>query len=211
MHTVKWFQVLLCVTYSSIKYQSFVYSELNDQTVLFQTIQFSISHLSAYSLNVKQFYLTHRWIPIRYYGPGSNSNEGVQRIPQSSSITEASLSGCLMLYPRHSLGGGVPFLSAEMQLVYSTAAADWAPKGFWSSYNFLFRSIYVSEIQLPENLTKSSTRVLSHDNSIDKSHPCSDGERKSVSLCLTLSHDFQCQSKFLLFSRLYSGANAKDL
>ena len=35
---------------------SFVYTQLNDQTVLFQAIQFSISHLFALSLNVKQFY-----------------------------------------------------------------------------------------------------------------------------------------------------------
>ena len=31
--------------------------------------------------------------------PGSNSNEGVLHIPQSSSITEASSSDCIMLYP----------------------------------------------------------------------------------------------------------------
>ena len=32
-----------CITNNSIKHQSFVYTQLNDQTVLFQTIQFSIS------------------------------------------------------------------------------------------------------------------------------------------------------------------------
>ena len=57
---VKWFQVLLCITNNSIKHQSFIYTQLNDQTVLFQTIQFSISHLISLSLIVKQFYLTHR-------------------------------------------------------------------------------------------------------------------------------------------------------
>ena len=31
-------------------------------------------------------------------GPGSNVNEGVLHIPQSSSITEASSSDCLMSY-----------------------------------------------------------------------------------------------------------------
>ena len=31
------------------------YTQLNDQTVLFLTIQFCISHLFALSLNVKQF------------------------------------------------------------------------------------------------------------------------------------------------------------
>ena len=36
------------------------YTQLNNQTFLFLTIQFSIIHLFAFSLNVKQFYLTHR-------------------------------------------------------------------------------------------------------------------------------------------------------
>ena len=40
-------------------YQLFVYTQLTDQTVVFQTIQISISHLFAPSLNVKQFYFTH--------------------------------------------------------------------------------------------------------------------------------------------------------
>ena len=59
-HTIEWFQVLLCITNNSIKHQSFVYIQLNDQIVLFQIIQFSKSHLFVHSLNVRQFYLTHR-------------------------------------------------------------------------------------------------------------------------------------------------------
>ena len=39
---------------------SFIYTQLNNQTVLFLTIQFSIRLLFAPSLNVKQFYLNHR-------------------------------------------------------------------------------------------------------------------------------------------------------
>ena len=63
MHIVKYLNVPL-----TIQHQSFVYTQLNDKTVLFQTIQFSISHLFALSLNVKQFYLTHRYNnPIRWY------------------------------------------------------------------------------------------------------------------------------------------------
>ena len=42
------------------KNQSFVYTQLNDQTVLFQTIQFNKSYLFPHSSNVKQSYLTHR-------------------------------------------------------------------------------------------------------------------------------------------------------
>ena len=62
LHTVKWFQVLLCMTYNSIKYQSFVYTQLNNETVLFLTIQCGISHLFALILSVKQFYLTNRYL-----------------------------------------------------------------------------------------------------------------------------------------------------
>ena len=38
--------------------------------------------------------------------PGSNGNEGVLHIPQSSSITGTSPSDCLVSYPEYSLGGG---------------------------------------------------------------------------------------------------------
>ena len=55
-------------------------------------------------------------------GPESDGNEGVLYIPQSSSITEASLSDCLVSYPGYSLEEFYP--SAERQLVYSTAPAD---------------------------------------------------------------------------------------
>ena len=60
-------------------------------------------------------------------GTGSNGNEGVLRVPQSSSITVASPSGCLVLYQDTRWGGvGRFYLSAEVQSVYSTAPADWA-------------------------------------------------------------------------------------
>ena len=39
-------------------------------------------------------------------GAGNDGNEGVLRIPQSSSITEASSSDCLVSYRGDSLGGG---------------------------------------------------------------------------------------------------------
>ena len=58
-------------------------------------------------------------------GPGSNGNKGVLCIPQSSRITGASPSGCLVSYLVHSLRESYP--SAEMQLVYSLAPTDWAP------------------------------------------------------------------------------------
>ena len=57
-------------------------------------------------------------------GPGSDSNDMVLRILQSSSNTGTLPSNCLESYPGHSLGGG-SYSSAEMQSVYSMATADW--------------------------------------------------------------------------------------
>ena len=108
VNKIKWFQVLLYITNNSIKYQSFVSTQLNDQTVQFLTIQFSISHLFALSLNVKQFYLTQIGLsgPTTpgQSAPGSNSNEEVLCIPQSSIITRPSPSYSLVSYPGLSLG-----------------------------------------------------------------------------------------------------------
>ena len=58
-------------------------------------------------------------------GPESDDNEGILRIPQSSSITGTSPSDCLVSYTGHSLGGGLT-PTAEVQSEYSTAPADWA-------------------------------------------------------------------------------------
>ncbi len=57
-------------------------------------------------------------------GPESEGNEGVLRIPKSSSTPGTLPSDCLVSYPGHSLGGSYP--SAEKHSVYSTAPADWA-------------------------------------------------------------------------------------
>ena len=63
----------------------------------------------------------------RQGGPESDGNEEVLRISKSSSITEASPSDCLVSYPGHLLAGVEDLApSAEKQLVYSTAPANWA-------------------------------------------------------------------------------------
>ena len=54
-----------------------------------------------------------------YSGPESNGNEGVLHIPQSSSISGASPSDCLVSYLGHLLEEFYP--SAEMQSVYHAA------------------------------------------------------------------------------------------
>ena len=58
---------IVCITNNSIKYHSLVYAQLNVQSVLFQTLQFIISHLFVLCLNVKQFSLINRQDPFRFY------------------------------------------------------------------------------------------------------------------------------------------------
>ena len=57
-------------------------------------------------------------------GPGSDGNKGALNIPQSSSITGASPSDCLVSYPGHSVVVGGSYPSTEMQSVYPTAQAN---------------------------------------------------------------------------------------
>ena len=59
---------------------------------------------------------------------GSDGNERVLRIPQNSSITWTSPSGCLMSYAGPSLVGGESYFSAEVQSMYSKAPVDWESK-----------------------------------------------------------------------------------
>ena len=54
-----WLQVLQCIANYSIKHQSFIFTELNGQTVRFLSIQFSISPLLALNSNIKQIYSKH--------------------------------------------------------------------------------------------------------------------------------------------------------
>ena len=95
------------------------------QVVLFQPIYFSIStQFSSISpINRNQSCATTPGL----CEPGSDGNEGILCISQSSSITGASPSDCLMSYPGQSLVEFYP--TAKMQSVNSAAPADWARRG----------------------------------------------------------------------------------
>ena len=117
-----WFKY--CYISLTIRYQSFVYTQLNVKTILFQTIRFSIStqfkcQNSIWSIDR----ILSSAANLGQNGPGSDDNEGVLRIPQSFSIIGASLSDCLTSWCGHLSGESYP--SAEMQSVYSTAPTDW--------------------------------------------------------------------------------------
>ena len=92
-----------------------IFRYINDETVLFPTIQFSTSHLFALSLKVEQFYLNHRYDPFRCYG-----NEGVLHIPPKPPYQT------VYYQVQDTLWWGGSYPSAEMQSVYSTAPANWA-------------------------------------------------------------------------------------
>ena len=96
---------------------------LNVKTVLFQAIQFSIStqFSSVWPINRT---LSGATTPGQSE-PGTDGNEGVLHILQSSSITGHSLSDCLVSYAEHSLGVG-SYPSIGKQSVYSATPTDWA-------------------------------------------------------------------------------------
>ena len=85
-----------------MKYQSFVYTQLNDQTVLFQIIQVSESNSSIWPIDRTLSGVT---IPSQSE-PGSDGNERILHITQSSSITGASATECFMSSTEHSLKKG---------------------------------------------------------------------------------------------------------
>ena len=78
------------------QFKSFIYPQLNIKTVLFQTIQFIKSTQFSFIWPIDKT-LPGANAPSQS-GLGSNSNEGVLRIPQSFSITGASPSDFLVSY-----------------------------------------------------------------------------------------------------------------
>ena len=90
---------------------------LNIKTVLFQVVQFSmIAHFTS-------IWLIDRTLSgattTGQSGPGSDSNEGVRHISQSSTITGISPSDCFVSYIRHSLAGVLPLFRGAVSVFYS--------------------------------------------------------------------------------------------
>ena len=70
--------------------------------------------------------------------PGSDGNEVVLRIPQSSSITGTSPSDCLVSYQDI-------YPSTEMQSGYSAAQTDWD----WANILPFFYEVILKQLQVP--------------------------------------------------------------
>ena len=145
------YSYILCMI---CKHKSFIYTLLNDQTVLFQTIQFSINSLFAHDLNIKQFYLTHRLYVFRCYHSGWTKGQLKWRCSSHSlklqhywsltirlfviyrTFTGGILSLCrdaVSVFYNPSWLGHKTFVGEERvlsfcrdEIVYFTAPADWA-------------------------------------------------------------------------------------
>ena len=91
-------------------------------TVLIQMIQFSIS-MQLVLFNPKIGPFSGATI-LGQSGPGSNGNEGVLRIPQSSCITLTSPSNCFVSYPGLSLWGVIPLCKDAVGVFYSPSRWD---------------------------------------------------------------------------------------
>ena len=87
---------------------------------------------------------------------GNDGNDEVLRITQSSSITEASPSDCLMSHSGYSLEESYP--SAEMQSIYSAAPFDRASK----ERKLIFKVSLCSVKILSHTHTHTHTHIYSH-------------------------------------------------
>ena len=94
------------------------------KAVQIQTIQFSISTQFSSIWPIGRI-LSGATISDQS-GFGSHHDKGALCIPQTSSITNTSLSDCFVSYLRHYSGKSYP--TAETQSVYSTVQADWTTR-----------------------------------------------------------------------------------
>ena len=65
---------------------SHLFAQVKCKTVLFLTIQFSIIHLFTFSLNVRQFYLTHKQVQLLRVrvNLGAMTMKGYSAFPKAS-------------------------------------------------------------------------------------------------------------------------------
>ena len=118
-----------------------MYAVSMSKTVLFQTIQFSISTQFSFISPIDKT-LSGATTPGQS-GPGSDGNEQILCIPQHSIITGKSPSNWLVSYPGLSFGEVWPLCK---EAVYSTAPANWAT--FMIRLVILPRNLYLTKVFL---------------------------------------------------------------
>ena len=122
-HEIVWFRLAWFYGISTIIVYLMPNPFLYNKTVLFQTIQFSISILfsTIWPIDSIQSGATTAGESEHWW----DGNKGVLCILQSSSITVSSPSDYFVSHPGLNVVVGL-FFSAEMQSVYSIGLADWA-------------------------------------------------------------------------------------
>ena len=115
-------QVLICITNNSIKHQSSIYTQLNIKTVLFQTIQLSISTQFSSIMTIDRN-LSGATTPGQRRTK-SYCHKGELHIPPKLPHQWNLNIRLLSIISRIRVGGGRSYPSVKMQSVYSTAPAD---------------------------------------------------------------------------------------
>ena len=101
----------------------FVYTQLNVKTVLFQTIDFSIS-TQFNSIRPIDRTLSGANNPGQSE-PGSDGNKEVLHIPQSSIITGVIPSDCFVSYPEYLLGEVLPLCTDVVDVFCNASRLDY--------------------------------------------------------------------------------------
>ena len=118
---------MLSITNNSIKHQSLVYTLLNDQTVLFQAIQFSISDLFALNLNVSSISPTDRTLlgatTLARVNLGAMAMKEYIAFPKAPALLELHHEIVYCHIQDIRWGEGLTPQQRCRQLVYSTASA----------------------------------------------------------------------------------------
>ena len=126
------------------------------KTVLFQTIQFSISTQFSSLRSIDRRYQV---LPLR-----ARVDLGVMAMnSQSSDISGTSPSDCLVSYPGESLVGG-SYRFAEKQSMYFTAPVDWVIAGCRLLVQFMVRLRYNDIIGSIISLKKLMLRLRNQRN-----------------------------------------------
>ena len=126
---------------------SHLLTQLNDQIVLFLTIQFSMFvwiHFKCQTVLFGPKIWPYQVPPLQVrVGQWAMTVKVYSTFPQNFSITWVSKWNWLMSFPEHSLEVGGSYPSGEMQSVYSTITVDWVVLNLYSKIVLLLLPLVV--------------------------------------------------------------------
>ena len=135
---------MLSITNNSIKHQSFLYTQLNDQAVLFLTIQLNLNHLFVLILNIKTFLFDPikglpLWVRVNLE---VMAMKGLYRFSQNFSTTRALQSDfSVITMTLIDAGRGLTSLQRCSQCILQfqpTGQAQWRDLGKYIIYIYIY-------------------------------------------------------------------------